>query len=268
MNLFEKIFNYQLHSRLDESGAYTITSHERSWLKAMLEHSAADDAFDSGTLEKLRGLLAGEADSHLFRYVEEKAGSIPKRIYHPLLRTLRRMIMNRQGVRVSYQLRNGEQWENRQGFPYKLEYSMVKREWYLIWYPFRERSLMMTKLAHIRAVEEISMPPDKAKHMIQHIADMLLQRKQRAVIEVIPAYNAELSRILYAFSCFEKEVAYNDSTNTYRIALAFPGHEAEFVLSKIRFLGLRVRVAEGDYFKHRMLEAATKALARYGDESV
>ncbi|MNU02718.1 hypothetical protein D3C72_2465080 [compost metagenome] len=38
----------------------------------------------------------------------------------------------------------------------------------------------------------------------------------------------------------------------------------EYLLSKIRFLGKRVRVNEGDYLKRRMLEASTKALERYG----
>ncbi|MNU09300.1 hypothetical protein D3C72_2557860 [compost metagenome] len=42
------------------------------------------------------------------------------------------------------------------------------------------------------------------------------------------------------------------------------GDDFEYLLSKIRFLGKRVRVAEGDYLKKRMLEASTKALERYG----
>ncbi|MFD1954822.1 hypothetical protein ACFSL6_11770 [Paenibacillus thailandensis] len=40
--------------------------------------------------------------------------------------------------------------------------------------------------------------------------------------------------------------------------------EQEYLLSKIRFLGKRVRVVEGDYLKKRMLEASRKALERYG----
>jgi hypothetical protein len=55
MNLFEKIFNYQIISRLDESGVFTITSHERSWLKMMLNHPAAAEAFEPHTLENCTG---------------------------------------------------------------------------------------------------------------------------------------------------------------------------------------------------------------------
>ena len=45
MNLFEKIFNYQMITRLENSGTFMITSQERSWLKTMLNHPSATNAF-------------------------------------------------------------------------------------------------------------------------------------------------------------------------------------------------------------------------------
>ncbi|GED32207.1 hypothetical protein BCE02nite_33480 [Brevibacillus centrosporus] len=53
----------------------------------------------------------------------------------------------------------------------------------------------------------------------------------------IPLYNGELSRILYAFSCFNKEVTYNEERDAYRITLSFLMDDREYILSKIRFLG-------------------------------
>ena len=53
MHLFEKIFNHQILSRLEDSGTFMVTSHERAWLKTMLEHPAAADAFTADTLAKL-----------------------------------------------------------------------------------------------------------------------------------------------------------------------------------------------------------------------
>jgi predicted DNA-binding transcriptional regulator YafY len=76
-------------------------------------------------------------------------------------------------------------------------------------------------------------------------------------------YNRELSRILYAFACFEKEVEYMEAVDTYRIRLTFLGEESEYILSKIRFLGIRIKVVENDKLQRRMHESATKALARY-----
>lgn len=269
MSLFEKVFNYQLHSRLDEAGAYTITSQERSWLKSMLADAVAAGAFEAATLAKLQELLLEEPDNHLPRHIVEKAESAQGTVFHPLLRPLRKIMMRRQGILISFQLRGGQTTREQHGFPYKLEYSMVKREWSLLWLRTRgRRSLMSTRLDNIALLRETALAAERAGQWSDWIARTLEQRKQQALLEVVPLYNPELSRILYAFSCFEKEVEYNADKRTYRIRLQFPGNEAEFVLSRIRFLGLRVRVIEGEYFLRRMQEAAAKALARYGIDAV
>ncbi|MBC8081293.1 MAG: WYL domain-containing protein, partial [Gorillibacterium sp.] len=98
------------------------------------------------------------------------------------------------------------------------------------------------------------------------LADLLDKRQEQAVIEVVRAFNPELSRILYAFSCFEKTVNYEEDSDTYRIQVTFLGDESEFLLSKIRFLGKRVRIIEGERLKHRMQDTTSMALARYGIE--
>ncbi|WCR30010.1 WYL domain-containing protein [Paenibacillus thiaminolyticus] len=264
MNLFEKIFNYQIMSRLGEAGAFAITSQERSWLKAMLNHPASAEAFSLETLAKLAAALRDEADFELAEHVAEKAASVECQAYHPLLRPLRRIIAAQQGIRVSYRLKHGGMQPAQSGFPYKLEYSMVKREWYLLWYNPRRRMLMSTRLRNIAEVDMEPVPAGMAGIWLSRIAAVLDSRKEHAVIEVVRMYNRELSRIMYAFSCFEKEVEYADEEDTYRIRLTFLGDECEYVLSKIRFLGKRVRIVEGVKLQRRMRESAAKALARYG----
>ncbi|WCF11078.1 WYL domain-containing protein [Paenibacillus thiaminolyticus] len=264
MNLFEKIFNYQIMSKLGEAGAFAITSQERSWLKAMLNHPASAEAFSPETLAKLAAALRDEADFELAEHVAEKAASVECQAYHPLLRPLRRIIAAQQGIRVSYRLKHGGMQPAQSGFPYKLEYSMVKREWYLLWYNPRRRMLMSTRLRNIAEADMEPVPAGMAEIWLSRIAAVLDSRKEHAVIEVVRMYNRELSRIMYAFSCFEKEVEYADEEDTYRIRLTFLGDECEYVLSKIRFLGMRVRIVEGDKLQRRMRESAAKALARYG----
>ncbi len=268
MNLFEKIFNYQIMSRLEESGTFAVTSHERSWLKAMLDHPAAAAAFTPETMAKLASVLQAEADIDIAEHVAEKAASVERQVYHPLLRPLRRIIAERQGIRISYRLKHGGMQPAQSGFPYKLEYSMVKREWYLLWHHPRRHMFMSTRLRNITDVRAEPISAPRAEELLIKIAAILDSRKEHAVIEVMRMYNRELSRIMYAFSCFEKEVEYLDDTDTYLIRLAFMGDECEYILSKIRFLGKRVRVIEGEKLQRRMRESADKALARYriGDE--
>ncbi|MFC7677664.1 WYL domain-containing protein [Paenibacillus sp. GCM10028914] len=264
MNLFEKIFNYQIVSRLEDSGTFMSTSHERSWLRTMLNHSAADIAFTEVTLDKLRSILEQEDQvMDTSYYLIEKARSMEKQVYHPLLRALSHLIMNKNGICLTYGIKGGRVHSDHSGFPYKLEYSMVKREWYLLWYHLEQRNFMKTRLHTIISFSPESISLSKADEHLKTINQILDSRKTEAVIEVVPSYNEELSRILYALSSFEKETQYDAENDIYRVRICYSGDEAEYLLSKIRFLGKRVRIVQGDYLKRRMIEASTKALARY-----
>lgn len=266
MNLFEKIFNYQVISRLEESGAFALTSMERSWLRMMLEHPTAIDAFSMETKEQLQQVLDSESVMDIQDVIIEKVKSQVRQVYHPLLRQLRRIIMQGSGIRVTYRVKNGGVKENQSGFPYRLEYSMVKREWYLLWYNTRHHMLMSTKLHNVVTVDKVEIPVDRTAALKAKLADLLESRKEHAVIEVLRIFNPELSRILYAFACFEKQVSYDEPSDTYRIRVTFLSDESQFVLSKIRFLGTRVRIVESDHLQWRMRESSRKALARYGIE--
>lgn len=151
--------------------------------------------------------------------------------------------------------------------PYKLEYSMVKREWYLLWYHTKHRRLMSTKLRNITSFTEEPCIQEEYDRLQQRIADWTKKQKVSAEVQVIPAYNEELSRILYAFSCFEKEVSYDPENDLYTITLYFASSDREYILSKIRFLGKRVKVVRDTTLQKRMLESATKALARYAEHT-
>lgn len=263
MNPFEKIFNYQIITRLEDSGTCMITSQERAWLKTMLQHPAAGEAFTTETLDKLRLVLELDQPMELSGQLIEKAKSVEKQVYHPHLKALRRMIMSKSGIRLTYEVKGGRMQEEQDGVPYKLEYSMVKREWYLLWFHMRRRAFMSTRLCKIHTFSSIPIQPDRVDRIFSRIQDLLETRKINVVVAVQPEYNRELSRILYAFSCFEKDVEYDEEQDKYQIRICLLGDECEFLLSKIRFLGKRVRVVQGDYLKKRMLEASTKALERY-----
>ncbi|MFC4776035.1 WYL domain-containing protein [Paenibacillus sp. GCM10023252] len=267
MNPFEKISNYQLLSRLSGSGTVTVTSHERIWLKSMLNHPAALDAFEPATLEKLLGMLEDEGELRVREVMEEKAGSVQRQIYHPLLRQLRRSILRQEGLLLTYQVKNGSVRSLMSAYPHKLEYSMVKREWYLLWYNIRGRSLMSTKLRNMMGLTVVELPAEEAEKYERALRSLLTVRKQYADMEVLPRYNMELSRILYAFSCFDKDVHYDEEADQYRIRITFQADEAQYVLTKLRFLGKRVKVVGNSTLQYRMAATAVKALRLYGIEA-
>ncbi|MBP2245051.1 hypothetical protein J2Z28_001667 [Paenibacillus xylanexedens] len=260
------MFNYQMMTRLNETGLFTWTSQERAWLRMMLNHPAAREALSPVTLDKMHNMLNSEQDLNLQDYLTEKAKSEENSVSHPLLRQLRLIILHHQGFRMTGRVRNGRTSHDEFGFPYKLEYSMVKKEWYVLWYAPRFDKLMSTKLHSIVTVEAEPVEPDTASGYTARIAAITEKRKTTITIEVLPEFNQELSRILYAFSCFEKQVEYLEAEQTYRIELTVPRNEMDYVLSKMRFLGKRVRIADHTVLRERMSETAGKALARYAEK--
>lgn len=268
MNLFEKMFNYQMMTKLNETGLFTWTAQERAWLRMMLDHPSAQGALTPQTREKLVHMLDGEQDMQLGEYLTEKAKSEEASVYHPLLKPLREMLLKRQGFRLTGRVRHGRISHDQLGYPYRLEYSMVKKEWYVLWYALRYRKLMATKLHSIVAMEPVELNPEDIGHYNRQIALLTDRRKTSITIEVLPEYNSELSRILYAFSCFEKKVTYDEPIQTYRIELSVPRGEIDYVLSKMRFLGKRVRIIEDEVLRGRMSETAAKVLARYAESDM
>ena len=265
MNLFEKMFNYQIMTRLNETGLFTWTSQERAWLRMMLNHAAAQEALTPSTYNKLQDMLDAEPDMNLQEYLSEKAKSEEHSVSHPLLKPLRKIIMHRQAFRLTGYVRNGRIIQDQFGFPYKLEYSMVKKEWYVLWYAPRFGKLMSTKLRSIITVEPEPIEPENFSHYTDQIRYLTEKRKTTITIEVLPEFNQELSRILYAFSCFEKQVEYVEAQHSYRITLTIPRSEMDYVLSKMRFLGKRVRIVGNAVLRNRMSQTAAKVLARYAD---
>lgn len=123
---------------------------------------------------------------------------------------------------------------------------------------------MSTRLDKIVDLTSQDVEIEDLNRILNHVEQLIQKHKTKAKILINPMFNGELSRILYAFSYFEKKVYFDEEEHTYTIEIQYASNEEEFVLSRIRFLGQRVKVLEGDYLKKRLLEAATKALEHYG----
>ncbi|WP_339279554.1 WYL domain-containing protein [Paenibacillus sp. FSL W8-1187] len=264
--LFDKAHNHELSRRMAEAGAVAVTGRERAWLKLMLEHPAAEGFLGSAARAKLAELLAEEPPLPL-GHLDEKARSRERRLYSPLLPELAAIIAGRSGMRLAYSAKGGGELRHAEGYPYRLDYAMSTKQWYLLWHRSQGRPLMRTRLTHAHGVEERPLPPGEADRLDAAIARLTARSQEEVELELLPRYNRELSRILYALSCFRQEVRFDAAEGVYRIALRYPRDERGFLLQKLRFLGKRVRVADGAAsaaLQEQMRASAAKALARYG----
>ena len=263
MNLFEKITNHELLAQLDERDVFFTTGAERSWLKTMLEHPAAQEALSRATLLQLQTLLTEDEPLQLHESLTQKAQSRENQVFHPLIHPVREAIQNRSKLRFQPLGKYGVPGQPCLCIPYKLEYSMVKREWYLLWYKHDQRRLMSTRLDKISDCREEPCMESEWHQAQQEIRHRLELQRDSVTLEIPRQYNSELSRILYAFSCFEKQVRHDETENCYSIILHFSSNEHEYVLSRLRFLGRRVRVQDHRAMQARMHQSATMALSRY-----
>ncbi|QJC51051.1 WYL domain-containing protein [Paenibacillus albicereus] len=261
--LFDKAHNHELSRRMAEAGAVAVTGRERAWLRLMLEHPAAEGFLGAAARAKLAELLAAEEPLPLGHLVE-KARSRERRLFSPLLPELAELVARRSGMRLAYSAKGGGALRHAEGYPYRLDYAMSTKQWYLLWHRASGRPLMRTRLTHVHGVEERPLPPGEADRLDACIAALSARSGETTVLELVPRYNRELSRILYALSCFRQEVRYDADEGVYRIELAYARDERGFLLQKLRFLGKRVRVLEGAALQEQMRASAVKALARYG----
>lgn len=269
MNLFEKIFSYQLTSALEEHGTYTLTTQERIWLKTMLAHPVAREALSPDLIAKIIDSIPEEQQLLFQPVLVEKAGSHQHHMYHTLIQPLRKSIRQQQCVSIRYENKHGQSTGDQPAVPWRLEFSMVKREWYLIWYNLRSQVAMTTRLIRITQIKALpAIEISQYNRIQQYMEQKATANQHQALIQILPQYNIELTRILHAFSCFDKQVTFNEDTQTYHIHLVFDGSETHYILSKLRSLGKRVIVLENDYLQWRLFDASTKALSRYGVDSL
>lgn len=264
MNPFEKIFSYQLASRLEEQQIFTLTSQERSWLKLMLSSTAAELALEESTLNRLQQRLEHDEVPSVHEVIVEKAASSQHTDFPELLIPLRRIMRKRQGVLLQRHNKYGQHMNPELGVPWKLEYSAARQEWYMYWFNLHRSAPMTTRLKHMYKVTEQSITEQQYDAVSQRMELHMQTERHEIAIQVLPIYNKELTRILHAFSCFDKRVRFDEQEQSYSIYVRFTNSEREYVLNRLRFLGKRVQIIEGDDFKQRMQDTALRALARYG----
>lgn len=262
MSLFDKVHNYELSRRLASSGAIAVTGSERSWLRLMLEHPSASSFLGAAAMDKLRLLLQEDPPLKL-EHLTEKARSRERRLFSPLLPQLAGAICSRSGLKLTYEVKESGIRHHVSAYPYRLEYAMSTKEWYLLWHRFRGRPLMRTRLSYIHRAEPWQLPAGEADRLDARIASLTAKRRTTALLELLPRYNRELSRILYALSCFGQEVQYDSESGMYRIEITYFKDESGFLLQKVRFLGKRVRIIAGSGLQNELRASAMKALARY-----
>jgi len=290
-NLFEKYHNYKLQELLElkqgavrprtsktkekiwldhlltfnESGPFSITNAEKSWLKYQLSQDKFIPMLTAETRDKLEEWLQDTKSTEYSIFITEKAHPGEKMVQDDkFLNLCRKIIQLQKGMRISFVIRDGKQYEGISGIPYQLQFSMSKHKWYLLWLPVKneEARIMSTPLCNVLEIEMCNIVG--YDNYIEEIEMQINNNKKWVTIQFSAKdFPDEEDRILFAFSCFEKNVKYNEQEETYDITLWYQQDERGYILQKIRFLGRRVKIIAPDNMRQRMLETCQGALKKY-----
>ena len=93
-------------------------------------------------------------------------------------------------------------------------------------------------------------------------ASALEEQILTAVVEINPEFPTDRHRVLSALSAFNCDVEL-ESGGVYRISIRYLQNEEEYLLQRIRFLGLRVHISAPERLIARMKDTVARIAELY-----
>ena len=264
MKLFDKMFNYELQSELAKDGdcreAFPVTATEMIWLKQALLSQSAAAFLQPTTLAKLTGILEAYQSDDMPEIFEKAAVNSPEKVPPPSFQVLRQALKEKSGLLLSLLSHGTRPTLPAPGWPILLEFNMARREWYLVWLRISDRKIRFTPLRHIPVAKLLELPDSQS--IASEAAAALESHRLKAVVELNPAYPADRHRVLSALSAFDRDVEMGPG-GVYRISIRYFQNEEEYLLQRIRFLGLRVKLIAPRKLLGRMRDTIARVAEIY-----
>lgn len=277
--MFEKVHSYSFRDQLieemedldNEVFIMPWTIHEKMWLKSLLERKEASFFLKKETVGKLEALLQEEKIENSSHIIEKCGVKREKLIQDESYRNVRDVILHQKGFQISYRINDGTLLEKIEGIPFKLEFLVHKEQWSVLWLPLNPEpeDIIYTPLHQITAFKAIDVKREEYQKYSKLFDEIIMNEKEKAHLlinqKVFQQHSVEeeKQRILYALACFEKELFYQEVTETYEIIVYYRKNEIENLLQKIRMLGRRIIIKSPDSLRERMVTTASNSLNRY-----
>lgn len=285
MKMFEKIHVSDLRRLTEEEMEnlfedwflYPITTKEKQWLKGAIQLEEASWFLEKETIEKVKDILKEEPLSSIEPFLKEKfvvhsnvKMSDREKGY---LKLLFDILTSQNGFRLSYHTNAGKYFEEISGIPFKLEFSMAKKQWYILWLGLhvKNQMIMLTPLRHVNALEAIEvnqydfvqLQKQFNQFLEEEMLSVTLKLNNRFFQSIKRDIHEEKHRIFYNFSCFDKEVIFDEKKEEYTLFIYYRKSEEKDLLRRVRLLGQRVIIMEPERLRKEMLGTALRALNRY-----
>ena len=233
--------------RIDYNIPIRLNDLELAYLKMFVEDDEFNKVLDDEILEKLKKNLndVQSLDYNKFwkrENIDKYGDSLKNNEIRNNILILEKAILNNKYIKYSSKNRNGDIFENKIAYPYKIEYSIKNNKYRLIiFFDNRAIKINIDSITNIKILEERDVL-EKEKIQIQ---DFIKNRKNigAPLVLKIEDNNNTLDRCFNLFSAYDKKYYY-DTDNNLILNIYYHNFDEAEIVRDILSLGKSVIVLE------------------------
>lgn len=243
--------------RIDYNIPIRLNDLELAYLKMFVEDDEFNKVLNDEILEKLKKNLndVQSLDYNKFwkrENIDKYGDSLKNNEIRNNILILEKAILNNKYIKYSSKNRNGDIFENKIAYPYKIEYSIKNNKYRLIiFFDNRAIKINIDSITNIKILEERDVL-EKEKIQIQ---DFIKNRKNigEPLVLKIEDNNNTLDRCFNLFSAYDKKYYY-DTDNNLILNIYYHNFDEAEIVRDILSLGKSVIVLEPKKIRDKVVE--------------
>lgn len=243
--------------RIDYNIPIRLNDLELAYLKMFVEDDEFNKVLNDEILEKLKKNLndVQSLDYNKFwkrENIDKYGDSLKNNEIRNNILILEKAILNNKYIKYSSKNRNGDIFENKIAYPYKIEYSIKNNKYRLIiFFDNRAIKINIDSITNIKILEERDVL-EKEKIQIQ---DFIKNRKNigEPLVLKIEDNNNTLDRCFNLFSAYDKKYYY-DTDNNLILNIYYHNFDEAEIVRDILSLGKSVIVLEPKKIRNKVVE--------------
>jgi hypothetical protein len=247
IQLFEENKN-KFYPVIDSKVPIRLTSIEKEWLKSVLQFDGVKMFLNESTIEKLNANLIEEIQ--IFEEVDS--------IYDSKIKTIIKAIIESKIITCTYITLYGTVHTESRVIPYKIEYSLRIKSFWLIGYSIDTKTMIKM------AVDRIEINALSNYDVDINIKELVEEQKltEPLVLE-IKDQKGSLERALHSFSAYRKNGIYDREKDLHKVNIYYYTFDEYELLKDIISLGCHVKIVEPSSLKEKLLEKTQRQISMF-----
>ncbi|WZL71696.1 WYL domain-containing protein [Clostridiaceae bacterium 35-E11] len=229
---------------------------EKQWLKMILQDQKSQLFLKNITINKLVAALQPIPSPFEPKYWDIKnqdqyCDDFSDVVYQKNFKFLLEAVRQEKMIRYTYKDKQGKLYENKEAYPFRIEYSLRNDRFRLSSLPVNlERPIKMnlSRFLHIEVLEDEH--SDVKNTTLKKLREKKV--KQPLVLEIDNKYNA-IERCFSLFSYYQKEACYHPTTDKHLLKIYYYQFDESEIIRDILSLGSSVIVIEPEHIRNQVI---------------